>query len=85
MSTFSTHILRGCFISTGVIAYLPQFQWSNSEGYGLAQNHNSQQQSANCVLDIEMYHDDVIKRHQRLHVMAICEADHRWIPLTKGQ
>ena len=29
-----THILQGCFTGTGAIVWLPQCQWSNSEGHG---------------------------------------------------
>ena len=27
------HILQGCFTATGAIIWLPQWQWSNPEGY----------------------------------------------------
>ena len=29
-----THILQGYFTGTGAIVQLPQYQWSNPEGYG---------------------------------------------------
>ena len=29
-----THILQGYFTGAGAIVWLPQYQWSNPEGYG---------------------------------------------------
>ena len=28
-----THILQGCFTDTGALLWLPQYQWSHSDGY----------------------------------------------------
>ena len=47
-----THILQGYFTGTGAIVQLPQYQWSNPEGYGFNQplpNHSKRQQSKNHV------------------------------------
>ena len=34
LSDLFTHIFQGCFTGTGAIIWLPQYQWSNPEGYG---------------------------------------------------
>ena len=34
IQAFFSHILQGCFTRIGAIVWLPQFGWSNPEGYG---------------------------------------------------
>ena len=42
-----THILQGCFTSTGAIKRLPQCQWSKPEEYGSHESFNLQRSQQN--------------------------------------
>ena len=42
-----THILQGYFTGTGAIIRLPQWQWSNPEGYGQMYHMNLQELKIN--------------------------------------